>query len=171
MAAEEELLQPILERMRVLATILQEELVAELISQGHKATGDLVNSVEVIVKEESGSAIMDGLFIFYGRNVDQGRRAGGKKVPLDALIEWVKQKNFTQDAKEAKGVAFRIQRKIHEVGISTPSSWAGELTKNWMTNVLSRNEDTIAEEISDGATEAIEIALSNIITSATTLYR
>jgi hypothetical protein len=60
----------------------------------------------------------------YYKNVNFGRKPGGKKVPISALIEWIKVRGLKKrDAKGrfAKGgirsLAFAIQTNIHRFGI------------------------------------------------------
>lgn len=160
----------LIKTLQTLAEILQDELKASLIQQGHQATDELMNSIEVKVHEMTDGVVMDGEFLFYGRNVDTGRKAGTRRVPLDALIEWVQQKGLERDAKKARGVAFAIQKTIFEKGISTSQSWRGETTKNWMTNVIDRNEQLIADEIEAACESIINITITNIITAVTTRF-
>lgn len=156
--------------MKIIGEMLKEELTANLLQQGHKATNELINSIEMKVNREMNFISLDGMFLFYGRNVDQGRRPGVKRVPLDALIEWVKQKGFATEAKKVKGIAFAIQKTIFEKGISTPQSWRGEETKNWMTDVLERNTDDIADLLSNEIEKQMSVWITNMITSATSIY-
>lgn len=167
---QEDFKPELIRTLQTLAEILQDELKASLIQQGHQATDELINSVEVKVHEMTDGVVMDGEFVFYGRNVDTGRKPGTKRVPLDALIEWVQQKGMERDAKKARGVAFAVQKTIFEKGISTPESWKGESTKNWMTNVIDRNEQNIADEIEAACEDVINITITNIITAVTTQF-
>jgi len=161
----------------VLMTIynyLLPELINELQAQGHTVTNVLKNSIEGTVSKFTDILRLDGSFVFYGKFVDTGRRAGARRVPIDALIQWIKDKNFQADVNKTKGakfnidnwrrgLAFAIQKTIFDKGISTPESWAGESTAKWMTNVLDRNQNKIGEDIYNAIDMALEIILFNIV--------
>lgn len=170
MAETEDINVQLVETLKTLGEILQDELKASLIQQGHQATDELIRSIEMRVTTITNGVVLDGMFLFYGRNVDTGRKAGTKRVPLDALIEWVQNKGLERDAKKARGVAFQVQRAIFEKGISTPQSWKGETTKNWMTNVIDRNEQLIADEIEAACESVLSVTISNIITAASSRF-
>ncbi len=150
---------------------LKEQMIAEYIKQGHNITGTLVNSIQAEIIHNVNVTVLEGSFEFYGRFVDTGRKSGTKRVPIEALEEWIKLKGFESDAKKVRGMAFAIQRKIFDVGISTPQSWRGETTKGWMTNVLNENEQRIANDIENGVAKSIEIFITNLITEAQSRFK
>jgi len=98
------------------------ELSKALITQGHKATGGLIQSfaskVETITGGIGGVVTMND----YGIFVDSGRRAGGKKVPIDALIQWIVVKGISMPDKSTRSLAFAIQNAIFKEGIPTKNS-------------------------------------------------
>ena len=103
-------------------------LIVELALQGHNATGTLINSITTNVLSAPNASILFGEFVYYGRFVDLGK-TGARRVPIDALIKWIKQKGFESVAKKIRGMAFAIQKTIFEKGISTPQSWKGSQRK------------------------------------------
>lgn len=88
------------------------------------ATGNLYNSIKARVVGSGDDMQLEISYADYYKNVNFGRRAGGKKVPIKALIEWIKVRGLKKrDAKGrfAKGgitsLAFAIQTNIHKFGI------------------------------------------------------
>jgi hypothetical protein len=88
------------------------------------ATGNLYNSLKAKVVGKGDDMQLEISYANYYKNVNFGRRPGGKKVPIKALIEWIKVRGLKKrDAKGrfAKGgiksLAFAIQTNIHKFGI------------------------------------------------------
>lgn len=77
------------------------------------ATGLLINSGAV--KEGRDNAILAGFPTIYAYYVEFGRRAG-KWPPFRYIYEWVRVRHMAADDKEARSVAFLIQRSIGKKG-------------------------------------------------------
>lgn len=169
MAANENILQQkeITGAFRLVFDYLKEQMVAEFIKQGHNVTDSLINSIDKKIIESTVFTRMDVEYNFYGKFVDTGRRAGARRVPIEALEEWIKLKGFETDAKKIKGLAFAIQRTIFEKGISTPQSWSGENTKGWQTKILSKNEERIAADFQNAIGGAFDTIITNVIRDIT----
>ena len=142
---------------------LRTEMINELLAQGHSNTGKLIDSIDKEIIHSTDFIQLNGTFIFYGKFVDTGRRAGARKVPIAALEEWIKQKGFESEAKKIKGMAFAIQKTIFDKGISTPQSWKGETTKDWMTKTLKENDANIKDDVFDAVRSAMELIIFNIV--------
>jgi len=71
-------------KLKKLGTFLVTELSKELLAQGHKATGKLINSIESDAVISPDKATLQISFEDYGIFVDSGRKKGGKKVPIQA---------------------------------------------------------------------------------------
>ena len=107
--------------LRTIETYLEDAVKAELLLQKHRAKGTLIDSFKVRTRKDGGVIYIEGFMESYGTYVDTGRAVGITKVPVFALIEWVKQKGIASgDA--AKGVAFAIREKIYREGIPTRGS-------------------------------------------------
>jgi hypothetical protein len=104
---------------KLIITALQKELIA----QGHKATGNLVNSFEERVLELPNSIVLEILMDDYGTYVNSGRKAGGKRVPINVLVDWIERRGIANGDKEVKSVAFAIQQKIWQEGSPTKGSF------------------------------------------------
>jgi len=149
--------------LRYVFSYLKQQMIAELILQGHKATGQLIESIDNEITSSTELVKLDGTFVYYGRFVDTGRRAGGKKVPIDAIIEWIKVKQFESDIKKIKGMAFAIQQNIFKHGISQQSSWRGTTTGQFMTKVLENNKQQISDDVRKAVQTSLESAIFSIV--------
>lgn len=127
-----------------MAETLKNELKAELLSQQHRATGNLIDSIHVEVENFVDTISLVGYGQFYGPFVDRGRKPGVKKVPISALIEWIKAKGFETEEKKIRSMAFAVQRKTFDAGnrIFREPQYA-----NFVNNVLARNKSKIRELI------------------------
>lgn len=77
------------------------------------ATALLINSGAV--KEGADNTILAGFSMMYAYYVEFGRRAG-KWPPFRFIYEWVRVRHMTADDKEARSIAFLIQRSIGTKG-------------------------------------------------------
>jgi hypothetical protein len=88
------------------------------------ATGNLYNSFKSKVVSTSNGLQLEISYADYYKNVNFGRKPGGKKVPIKALIEWIKVRRIRR--RDARGrfvaggiesLAWAIQTNIHKFGI------------------------------------------------------
>lgn len=142
---------------------LHAAMVQELVSQGHRNTGKLMDSIKSTISKDVDWIQLDCSFTFYGKFVDSGRQPHARKVPIDALIEWMNQKGFEGDAKQIKGMAFAIQKSIFDKGISTPQSWRGRETRDWMTKTLNENEKKTTDMVIHGVEQAFHAAVKGML--------
>lgn len=146
-----------------LCAILKKAQIDELTRQGHRATGALIDSVDVYIKQQQSLISIIGSFAHYGPYVDRGRRPGGKRVPLDALVEWIKVKQIDLRGKSQRSVAFAIQTSIWKHGIPTSGSMD---KKRFMSGTLERNETVIFEMISRAFQNLFEGEIFNMVEKA-----
>ena len=149
--------------LKILGDYLNVRLVAELVKQGHKATGSLINSVENKVTQKVNGYNIEGWSLRYGMAVQLGRKRYEKKVPIKNLIDWIKVKGFETDAKKVRGLAFAIQYTIWDKGISTPLSHKGTATAGWVTKTLDANEKKISTDIDRVVGNQIEIVMKSMV--------
>lgn len=142
---------------------LKEEMIAELQRQGHDVTGNLINSITEVIVRDTDFIRMDGMFIFYGPFVDRGRKAGVRKVPIDALMDWIQKKGFETDIKKVKGMAFAIQKTIFDKGVSQEDSWHGTDTANFMTGTLLKEQKRIDDDVFNSVNNVLELIIFNIV--------
>lgn len=143
--------QDIGEDMKALADLVKEFMITTAqAGRNHKllAKGGFVESVKV----EPG---YDGFTIKVAEQaqyMDAGRKPGGKKVPIDALIAWIKRYRVGQrDKKTGKfkkrlisinSMAFAIQMAIYKKGIKSRPfikstlEYAEDLMKSYIEETL-----------------------------------
>lgn len=160
------------EALRILGLELEEALGSELIRQGHRLTGALIQSISVKIFERFDSLGLEGIFNDYGIFLDTGvskdkipfsgaTGRGGKSLYITGLINWVRLK-FKVNAKKAKGIAFAIAHTHKKKGMPA----GGDKFKGWMTKTLNAKERRISDLIGAAAEQDIVIVINNIVTGA-----
>ena len=140
-----------------LSTFLQEDIKQVLIDDGHVGSGALVQSIKNTVETSISGMSIVGEMLIYGGAVIKGRRAGVKRIPVDALIEYLKAKNFSSDIKRTRGVAFHIQKRIFEEGIKPD---------DFLQKALDKNEFKIENSIIEASERALDLLFTNMINNA-----
>jgi hypothetical protein len=149
--------------LQPLCEYLEQELTKELISQGHVATGALRDSIKVAVKKTAYGAVIEGSSAFYARYVDWGRRQMVRRVPIDALLSWIRVKNIPLNGKKETSIAFAIQAAIYKRGIPTDRN----VNKTaFVTKTLTGAQGRIKDDVSKAIGEFLAIDLNNIIRDA-----
>ena len=141
-------------------------LQVELIEQGHKATGNLVNSFEQRFLELPNSLVLEILMDDYGKYVDSGRRKGAKKVPLDVLIAWIERKAIVNGDKEIKSLAFAIQQTIFKEGSPTKGSFKfsnNGRRKGFIDFVIENKLDFVYTELEKQVFEDYDASIATIV--------
>ncbi len=136
-----------------IAKFLKIETQRTLKEKGKSASGELIKTIEVVVKAQVGSIIIEESHVFYGDFVDKGRKKGGKKVPIDALEEWIKQKKFSVAVDKIRGTAFAIQTNIFKFGIKPT---------NWIDETVRRTDTKVVQMVEKAASEQLEIIIDEI---------
>ena len=152
----------------LLFKFISKQLTDELIRQGHKLTGALINSLDSKVRETTNGTSFDYLMLIYGRSLNDGIKPenipytiggaprGGKSKYIEGLIDFALKK-FTLDKKKATGIAFAIARKHKEKGFPL----TGKI--GFIDNVLSENLEEVTEIISDYYEELIRLLIQEYI--------
>mgnify|MGYP003122940722 CR=1 FL=1 len=141
-------------------------LQKELIGQGHDATGNLINSFEQRVIELPNSIVLEILMDEYGIYVNEGRKTGGKKVPISVLVEWIERKAIVNGDKEVKSLAFAIQNTIHKEGIPTKGSFKfsnNGRRKGFIDFVIDNELDGVYNELEQQVFEGYDDAIATIV--------
>lgn len=145
------------EILKILGKILEEELKQLMIQRGKLLkNGGLVESIEYKVTEDNGLKLIAEEYFEYYIN---GRKPGARKVPIYALLKWIKRyKSKIGQFRDKKGryisdnsMAFAIQTAIFKNGI---------LRKTYIDTFFTLNEklvnDIIVEEISKFLEKKVE---------------
>lgn len=150
---------------------LKKDLTTELLFQKHKASGKLINSIDMEVKQSVDRISLTESHLFYGDFVDRGRPAGlgsttpkgSKKFQL-ALERWVRIKGFATEDKEVRNIAFLIRRKIFREGIPTNKSRTlAPRRLNWLTGTLEQNNDLIEQTLEEAMILEFDVIIDNIL--------
>jgi len=141
-------------------------LQKELLGQGHKATGNLINSFEQRVIELPNSIVIEILMDEYGIYVNEGRKTGGKKVPISVLVEWIERKAIASGDKDVKSIAFAIQNTIHKEGMPTKGSFKfsnNGRRKGFIDFVIDNELDGVYNELEQQVFKGYDDAIATIV--------
>lgn len=100
-----------------LGELLVNDMSNYLIESGKLSTGNLVKSLKHKIEDSAAGIELNIYGTDYAKWVDRGRKKGGKKVPISALLKWVEQKGIATGDKKLRQIAFAIQTNIWKNGI------------------------------------------------------
>lgn len=156
-----------IEQLNSIGQFIVSEMIAELSQQGHRATGKLIESLDYDITESKDVTMLDISFLDYGRYVETGRRAGARKVPIQALVDWVITKGIASGNTNVLRVAYAIQTKIFQEGIPTRGSLKFSLSgkrDKWFSEVVNVElEEMVFNEIEQAAVEQVDVFLDNMV--------
>ena len=105
-------LRPLLQE---LLTDIETAVRTAMVSKDPSLAGsDLVESVEVRVDSDKSLSVWVNDYYDF---VNSGRRRGAGKIPITALINWIKEKNVGTGKLTVNQLAFAIQTSIFKAGI------------------------------------------------------
>ena len=103
----------LLERIATQLEILFKAALLSIPQKTALSNSALINSVETTTAENTIE-----LWAFeYAIFIDSGRKVGARRVPLAALLYWIKRYNINKGTISDNSLAFLIQRAIFEHGI------------------------------------------------------
>ena len=153
------------ELVKILSDFIFKQLTAELISQGHKLTGALINSFEARIKEQTEDKLtIDFLMLNYGLSLNDGikpdripytpggPRRGGTSKYIEGLIRFAKQRFFA-DQKRATQIAFAIATKQKREGYPL----TGKI--GFIDNVLNGDENAIVALIEERFEASLQLLI------------
>jgi hypothetical protein len=98
---------------------------------------DLIKSIEWRYKDNMFILIANDYFQW----VNSGRRPRARKVPVEALIKWIKKKNLAPSGKMTTNqLAFAIQNSIYKAGIKA---------RKFIDPIINSTLDTLSYYIAD----------------------
>lgn len=122
------------------------ELRNSLISHGKVASGRLLQSIGWKAHEEPGFFGISYMWLPYGRNVNDGRRAGAPPPPLSAIQDWCRIRRIDIEA------AYPIARAIGRRG--QPATY-------WYTQIIEKNRKRFHDGVAKGIREDLVVGLMN----------
>jgi len=99
--------------LKAFETQLTQGIREILISRGVPKSSDLVKSIDVGYKND----LFEVLANDYYQALSKGRKPHARKVPIEALIQWIKDKKISYRG-SINGAAFAIQQSIYLRGIA-----------------------------------------------------
>lgn len=129
------------------------------------ASGNLLNSLTYKVQGEGTDSILVITYADYFKNVNLGRRAKVKRVPLDALLKWIKIKRIRGRDKKGRfikdlSLAWAVQTNIYKYGIRP--TFIYDKTLDSLEDIFDNPPPEIENEIND-LVEAIAGDINNLL--------
>ena len=140
-----------------------EELGKELINQRHEATGKLIASLDYYLVQQPQSDSVVATMLDYGKFVNTGRRRGAALVPIQALVDWVKQKGIETNNKKALGIAFAIQKTIQKEGSPTNNSKRQGKKTEFVAEVIDKITPKINLMVEQALNRKVQISIDNLV--------
>ena len=140
----------IIDGIATLSEELKTDLKFELEQQGHKDTGNLINSIHYDIVKENGNIVVVFSYLDYGKDMNDGIKAANVKrlagIDLKTLEDWAARKGF----KNPKWAAIRINQKHLKEGMPTKNSF--KFSKNgrrtgWQDHVLKEHKKQMPSKL------------------------
>lgn len=125
---------------------LVKNLKKEILLQKHKATGKMLNSVRGAIVVSPSGTYVEVYAELYSKFVDSGRRTGVTRVPVFALMEWVKARGIASGEQAVKSAAFAIREKIFQEGIPTRTSKSLAARRTGMIEFTLKNSEELIQK-------------------------
>lgn len=136
------------------------------------ASGNLLDSISYKVVMVGDVETLEITYADYFEYVNKGRRIGAKRVPLNALIEWIKIRGIRRRDEKGRfakgsrlGLAFAIQQNIFKYGIRPANLY--DKTLDSLEDLFDNPPPEIARELND-LFLAIEGDINNLIENTIT---
>lgn len=151
----------------ILFRFISKQLTQELIRQGHKLTGALIESFEYAIRKKTDSINYDFLMLNYGLSLNDGIKPeripyskpsgrGGTSRYIQGLMDFAR-KRFGADMKRAKQIAFAIAAKQKKFGYPL----TGKI--GFIDNVLAADDESIERLVEDYFEATIELLIKETI--------
>lgn len=144
--------------LKLIGDFMVDQLVKVLEVQGHRASGQLQDTMRSVVTSNAKGFSIIIIGKDYAKFVERGVPAG-VWVSVDKLAEWVQVKGIATGEREVKNLAFAIQRKIFNKG----TIQFREKKKGFVEVMLDANATLIFEMLTRLFTEQVAVSLSKTI--------
>lgn len=133
------------ELLKELLTDLQKVTVIALEQSGVERSSNLSKSVSFVVLNKEVNMVV----AYYYHYVSTGRKRNVRKVPIKALIEYIKRKGITpRGGKTVNQLAFAIQQSIYKHGIR-PKNFEDKIANMVADITEERMADLLIQEIAN----------------------
>jgi hypothetical protein len=144
--------------LKLIGGFMVKQLQLVLDKQGHRASGNLIDTMRSEVKSSGNGFTITIFGANYAQAVAQGVPPG-TKVSTKALAEWVETKGIATGETAIKSLAFAIQRKIFKEG----TIQFRENKEGFVDVMLDENAKTIFKMVLDLFQEEITLSLRDTI--------
>lgn len=121
------------------------DLAKELVKDGKKNTGSLINSLSYKVVKTIDGYMTEIIANDYLDEVDQGRKKG-KQPPADKIAKWAAKRGIRVQGTTAKQTGFIIAKSIAKKGIK-PTNVIEKAKKKAINNITKILTEAAAEDI------------------------
>ena len=104
-------------KLRPIADELALLFQGEIVRTQKISSGDLLDSVEGQLVFTSSGFQLQVVGNEYAIFINKGRKPGTKRVPLDAILNWIREKGISSGLNRIESLAFAIQQSIYQKGI------------------------------------------------------
>lgn len=174
---ELKLAQQLKANLETLGFYLVDELQNELMQQGHKATGALIQSIEYEIEIFNNELSLAISYLEYGLIMENGvspqripfgggAKGGDTSKYISSLMDWIRQKGLEREEKSIKSFAFAIAQKHRKEGLPTQGSY--KFAKNgrrlgFQKYVITENRNKINELIGKDLAQSVSASLDTVI--------
>lgn len=108
-----------------LVPFIEQMIAKEIIAQGHKNTGKIIETAETLVKQQGNEIVIQGLYEYYAQFINKGVKASSiqkskfAKAAIEALTVWARRKGFSNP----RSAAFAIRQVQAREGMPTRGSY------------------------------------------------
>ena len=99
--------------------------------------------------------VVEGSALSYGLYLEQGRKVGAKGVPIDALLDWIHERNIIIEGMKDQSIAFMFQSSIKAKGIEPA---------RWIETALNKSESRISTDIEAAMGRYVDQIIDTIFT-------
>ena len=144
--------------LQLIGDFMVDQLVKVLEVQGHRASGQLQDTMKSVVSSNAKGFSITIIGKDYAKFVEKGVPAG-VWVSVNKLAEWVQVKGIATGEREVKNLAFAIQRKIFNEG----TIQFRKNKKGFVEVMLDANATLIFQMLTRLFTEQVAVSLSKTI--------
>ena len=162
--------------LKTIGEHLIKELSEELIQQGHKGTGKLINSLRQEIKQEGTDRVLRIYANYYSKFLANGvgasripyTRGSGRKSSkyIEALTQWVIEVLRKSPEAKARSIAFAIANTHKKQGMPTSNSYrfsSNGRRLNFIQYVINANRKFIKDAVAKEYSNSLKDSISNIV--------